>query len=197
MTEPAAFRRSRSQGWIFAAIAAVFAIIAIAITVEVGRLGLDQLLHPVILLLVGVPLAIAVVLGSLALRALRRQPVVVAFDENGVTLGSGPVIGWAEIRAVVVTTIHLGYGPRKQITFRRRVPPSDIAAKGAERLVHNLFTDRSFAPSLVDRSAEDMLAEIDRWLAEAGLRRDEPPRRRFQLVQSAERWEIRPADTRP
>ncbi len=191
----AVFRRSRARGWILAA-AAVFGTTALALVVAIARIDRDALFAPAILVLAGVPLAAAGRLGLLARRAFRHRPEVVAIDAVGVTLAGGPVLRWSELGQVIVTTTLIGYGPLERITLRRRFTPSEIAAKSAERLVHNLFTDRGFARADVDQSTEAMLAEIDAGLTTAGHVRAEPPYSSFRLLQSARRLHIRPADTR-
>lgn len=185
-------RRAKASGWILAIVAGVFATISGLIIFEVGRYGFNELLHPFILLLAGIPLALAIGIALLALRHLRDQPAIVTLDANGVTVPPRVFLPWSEVEEVVVTEYYLGRGPRERISFRAKFTSSDIAAKAMERLMHNLFTDRGFFPTHVDRSVDAALAEIDAALTEAGFTRVEPTKRRFRLLYSSRSWKVEP-----
>lgn len=186
-----AHRRTGAVAWIYAGAAAVFALIGLAILIDLSGYGMAEVFHPAMVMLWGIPLAVAGLLCAAALRAYHHRPTIVSFDAGGVTLAGRAPIPWSEIGESVLTTQDLGYGPREYLTFRRHFTPSDIAATGVERAVHNLFTDQSFAPVMAELSVAATLTEIDAYLAASGLVRTEPQIKRFRLVQSTRRWEVR------
>lgn len=186
------FRRAKALGWVLATVAGVFATISGLIIFAFGRHGLHELQHPAVQIFAGIPLALAIGFALLARRYLRDQPVIATLDADGVTIPPRACLPWSDVGEVVVNEYYLGHGPRERITFRARFTSSDIAAKAMERLMHNLFTDRGFAPMLVDKSVEEALAEIDAALDEAGFARVEPPLRRFRILYSSRSWKVEP-----
>jgi hypothetical protein len=185
-------KRDQTLGWLLVALAALLGLSAAAMTIGVGRFGLDQLWHPLILTMLAVLLGLALLFAILARWQFRTIPTVATIGPQGVTVGRHPILPWPALGEVVVRTMHIGYGPREIVSLCPRLAPSDIAAQRAERIAHSLLNDLRIAPSHVGLTTEALLAMIDVELAKMNLARVEPPQKRFRLAYATTSWRIGP-----
>ena len=187
------FRRSITQGKLFAVLGAVFAGIAAVVAVSFGRYGVQTLTSGVIPLIIATPALAALGLFVLARRQLRHRPVLLSVDAGGISVAGRPPLPWSEVAAIYTMAMNLGWGVRDAIGIRPRIEPAGIAAEATRRKVGQVFEDRSIVPAHIGLSTEEVLAELDTALAGAGLARSETPKSGLRPTHYRRTWAVVPA----